>query len=253
MAGIRVLMVLIILIVPLFVGCMGDEKADEAFNKRLDDLEKGQTDILAMLDAAEVNQKELMKLIKSGSQARPAAQAKPSIDYNKVHNIPIANSPIRGNAKALITVVEFSDFECPYCSKLQPTLKQVLEAYQDKVRLVYKEFPLSFHKQAKNASKAALAAREQGTYWEMHDLIFKDYNKLNEEKFKEYAVKLGLDMERFMKDFKSDQYDAQILRDIKLGTSIGVRGTPSLFMNGKRMGARSFDAFKTLIEGYLKK
>ena len=251
MTGIRVFMVLIILIVPLFVGCIDNDEEDRAFNQRLEDIESSQQIVLTKIESIEANQKEMMKLIKSGVQARPAA--KPSIDYNKVHNIPVLNSPIRGNAKAPITVVEFSDFECPYCARLQPTLKQVLDAYPDKVRLVYKDFPLSFHKQAKNASKAALAAGEQGKYFEMHDLIFKDYNKLNEEKFKEYAVKLGLDMERFMKDFKSDKYNAQIQRDIALGQSVGVRGTPSLFMNGKRMGARSFDAFKTSIEGYLKK
>ena len=251
MTGIRVFMVLIILIVPLFVGCIDNDEEDRAFNQRLEDIESSQQIVLTKIESIEANQKEMMKLIKSGVRAKPAA--KPSIDYNKVHNIPVLNSPIRGNAKAPITVVEFSDFECPYCARLQPTLKQVLDAYPDKVRLVYKEFPLSFHKQAKNASKAALAAGEQGKYFEMHDLIFKDYNKLNEEKFKEYAVKLGLDMERFMKDFKSDKYNAQIQRDIALGQTVGVRGTPSLFMNGKRMGARSFDAFKTLIEGYLKK
>lgn len=247
MTGIRVWMVLIILIVPLFVGCIDNDEKDRAFNQRLEDIESSQQIILTKIESIEANQEEMMKLFKSGKQA------KPSIDYNKVHKIPILNSPIRGNVKAPVTIIEFSDFECPYCARLQPTLKQVLEAYPDKVRLVYKDFPLSFHKQAKNASKAALAAREQGKYWEMHDLIFKDYNKLNEDKFKEYAVKLGLDMDRFMKDFKSDQYDAQIQRDIKLGAGIGVRGTPSLFMNGKRMSARSFDAFKTLIEGYLKK
>ena len=247
MTGIRVLMVLIILIVPLFVGCIDNDEEDRAFNQRLEDIESSQQIILTKIESIEANQKEMMKLVKSGKRA------KPSVDYNKTYNIPVANSPVRGNVKAPVTIFEFSDFECPYCARLQPTLKQVLEAYPDKVRLVYKDFPLSFHKQAKNASRAALAAGEQGKYWEMHDLIFKDYNKLNEDKFKEFANKLGLDMERFMKDSKSNQYDARIQRDIKLGAGIGVRGTPSLFMNGKRMGARSFDAFKTLIERYIKK
>ena len=180
-----------------------------------------------------------MKKISKSIQAQPAKQARPSIDYNKVHNIPVANSPIRGNAKAPVTIVEFSDFECPYCARLQPTLKQVLDIYPDKVRLVYKEFPLSFHKQAKNASKAAHSAGEQGKYWEMHDLIFKDYNKLSEEKFKEYAEKLGLDMEKFMKDFKSTKYDAQIQRDIALGQKVGVRGTPTLLKRAVRKGGIS--------------
>ena len=242
MTVIRMLMVLMVLMIPLLAGCTEKEGA---YDKRLENMEETQKDLLAMMVDIESNQQKMMKLVKS-IKAKPAKRTKPSIDYNKVHKLPILNSPIRGNVKAPITVVEFSDYECPYCARFQPTLKQVLDAYPDKVRLVYKDFPLSFHKQAKNASKAALSAGEQGKYFEMHDLIFK-------EKFKGYAVKLDLDMERFMKDFKSNKYDAQIQRDIALGQSVGVRGTPTLFMNGKRMGARSFDAFKTLIEGYSKK
>ena len=162
MTGIRMFMVLIMLMVPLLAGCMDKEGA---YDKRLENMEETQKDLLAMMTDVEANQQKMMKLIKAAAQAPPAAPGKPSIDYNKIHNIPDLNSPIRGNAKAPVTVVEFSDFECPYCSKLQPTLKQVLEAYPDKVRLIYKEFPLSFHKQAKNASKAGLAAKEQGKYW----------------------------------------------------------------------------------------
>ena len=247
MTAIRVFMVLVILIVPLFVGCIDNDEEDRALNLRLEDIESSQQIILAKIESIETNQKEMMKLIK------PVQAGRPAIDYNKVHNIPIGNSPVRGNPNAPVTIVEFSDFQCPYCSRLQPTLKQVLKEYPDKVKLVFKEFPLSFHKEAKNASKATLAAGEQGKYWEMHDLVFENYNKLNEEKFKEIALKLGLDMDRFMKDYKSNKYDEGIQKDINLGTSIGVRGTPSIFMNGKRMGPRAFDDFKTLIEGYLKK
>lgn len=250
MTGIRVVMVLMMLIFPLFVGCIDNDEEDRAMNLRLEDIESSQQIILTKIESIEADQKEVIKLLKSGAQAK---EAKPGIDYNKIHNLPVLDSPVRGNVKAPVTIVEFSDFECPYCSRLQPTLKQVLEAYPDKVRLVYKDFPLSFHKQAKNASKASFAAGEQGKYWEMHDLIFQNFKGLNEDKFKEFAVKLGLDMAKFMEDYKSSKYDARIQRDINLGTSVGVRGTPSLFMNGKRMGARSFDAFKTLIEGYLKK
>jgi protein-disulfide isomerase len=249
MTGIRMLMVLMMLIVPLLAGCI-DEKENQALIQRLDDIESSQQIILTKVESLEANQKEMMKLVKSGVQARAA---KPSVDYNKVHNIPVADSHIRGNVNAPVTIVEFSDFECPYCARLQPTLKQVLDAYPDKVRLVYKDFPLSFHKQAQNASRASLAAGEQGKYWEMHDMIFQNFKGLTEDKFKGFAEKLGLDMERFMKDFKSGKYDARIQRDIKLGMSIGVRGTPSLFLNGKRMSSRSFDTFKSMIEGYPKK
>ena len=247
MFGKRCLIVLMVLIVPLLVGCMEKEKVDNVYEQRLDNVEKAQKEMLAKIESVEASQKEIMKLAKQGRRGKPPA------DFNKVHNIPAGNSPVRGNPNAAVTIVEFSDFQCPYCSRLQPTLDQVLEAYPDKVKLVFKNFPLSFHKQAKNASKAAFAAGEQGKYWEMHDLVFENFNELSEAKFKELASKLGLDMEKFMKDYNSDKYDAQIQQDIKLGMSIGVRGTPALFLNGKRMGARSFEVFKTLIEGHLKK
>ena len=237
--------VMIVLIVPLFAGCA--EKKDEAYEQRLERIEETQKEILAKIGSVESGQKEIAKLFKQVKTGKPA------IDYNKVHKIPVGSSPVRGNPAATVTIVEFSDFQCPYCSKLQPTIKQVLKAYPDKVKLVFKEFPLSFHKEAKNATKATLAAGEQGKYWEMHDLVFENFNKLNETKFMEIASKLGLDMDRFLKDYKCNKYDTRIQQDISLGTSIGVRGTPSLFMNGKRMKSRSFEAFKTSIEEYLEK
>ncbi|HDH51264.1 MAG TPA: thioredoxin, partial [Nitrospirae bacterium] len=136
---------------------------------------------------------------------------------------------------------------------LQPTLKQVLDAYPKEVRLVYKQFPLSFHPQARNASKAALAAGEQGKFWEMHDIVFANHNKLSEEKFKEFAAKIGLNAAKFDADYKSNKYDKQIQDEITLGNTVGVRGTPSLYLNGKKMAGRSLNDFKTAIDSALKK
>ena len=185
--------------------------------------------------------------------APAAAPGRPTIDYNKVHNLPIGASPVKGNREAKVTITEFSDFQCPYCSRLQPTLKDVLKAYPNDVKLVFKDFPLSFHKEARNAAKAARAAGEQGKYWEMHDLIFENFSKVNEAMFKDFATKLNLDMNKFMADFNSSKYDALIQQDINLGRQAQVTGTPTLFMNGKRMQRRSLEDFKQLIEGYLKK
>jgi protein-disulfide isomerase len=183
---------------------------------------------------------------------RTAAPRKPNIDYNKVHNLPLGTSAIKGNKDAPVTIVEFSDFQCPYCARVQPTLRQVLQAYPNEVKLVYKDFPLSFHQHARNAAKAARAAGEQGKYWEMHDLIFEKYSSLTVEMFKEFAAKLNLDMNRFASDFSSNKYDNLIQQDMNLGRKAGVAGTPTLFMNGKRMKSRSFVDFKTAIDGYLK-
>jgi protein-disulfide isomerase len=233
----NLLIMIMLLAVPLFIaGCVD--------KKQLDRIEQNQADILAKVKVLEE------KIAKMPAAAAPR---RPTIDYNKVHNLPIGSSAVKGKMSAKVTITEFSDFQCPYCSKLQPTLKQVLEAYPNDVKLVFKDFPLSFHKQAKNAAKAARAAGEQGKYWEMHDLIFENFNKVNEQMFKDFATKLNLDMNRFTADYSSNKYDMLIQDDINLGRAAGVTGTPSLFMNGKRMQRRSFEDFKQLIEGYLKK
>jgi len=234
--GRKLIFLLLLSIVLLAAGCVD--------KKKIEDMEKTQKDILAKLSAIEENQKEIMKVL------RPRRRM---VDYNRVYNIPLGNSPIRGNPNAPVTIVEFSDFQCPYCAGLEPTLKQVLKAYPDDVRLVYKDFPLSRHRQAKNAARAAHAAGEQGKYWEMHDLIFENNTKLSEDMFRKLAERLNLDINRFMADYRSNRYDRQIQNDINLGKSIGVTGTPTLFINGKRMRYRSFNDFKAAIEGYLKK
>lgn len=232
------LIIFILLVVPfLLSGCVDKEKVDS--------IEETLKEIHTTLKSLET---KIDKIPKTA-----AAPRRPTIDYNKVHTFSLDNSAIKGNKNAPVTIVEFSDFQCPYCAKVQPTLKQVLNAYPNEVRLVYKDFPLSFHKQAKNAAKAARAAGEQGKYWEMHDLIFEKYNTLTVPMFKEFAAKLNLDMSRFETDFGSNKYDKFIQNDITMGRNAGVTGTPSLFVNGKRMQGRSFDDFKATIEGYLKK
>ena len=230
---------LVMVLVPvLLAGCVD--------KNQLDRIEEGQKDILAKLEKIEEAQKNMPKAFQPQPQ-------RPTIDFNQVHELPIGGSAIMGKKDAPVTIVEFSDFQCPYCARLQPTLKQVLDAYPNDGKLVYKDFPLSFHKQATNAAKAARAAGEQGKYWEMHDLIFKDYNTLADDSFKKYAEQLNLDVNRFMTDFQSTKYDVLIQADIALGRKVGVQGTPTLFLNGKRMQQRSFEHFKELIDAALKK
>ena len=233
----RSLIVLALLMISLFlISCVDKGK--------IENIEEQLTNIHATLTKLE---EKIDKLPRTA-----AAPRKPTVDYNKVHNLPLGTSAIKGNKNAPVTIVEFSDFQCPYCARVQPTLKQVLKAYPDEVKLVYKDFPLSFHQQAKNAAKAARAAGEQGKYWEMHDLIFEKYSSLTVEMFREFAAKLNLDMNRFASDFSSNKYDNLIQQDMNLGRKAGVAGTPTLFMNGKRMKSRSFVDFKTAIDGYLK-
>jgi protein-disulfide isomerase len=134
-----------------------------------------------------------------------------------------------------------------------PVLEQVLEKNPNQVKLVFKNFPLRNHKFAMPAAIAALAAEKQGRFWEFHDLLFKDYSRLNEQKVKEIAQQLNLDMEKFEKDRKDPQIRTLINRDLAEGNRAGVRGTPTVFINGRLLRNRSMAGFQELIEKALKK
>ena len=133
-----------------------------------------------------------------------------------------------------------------------PELEQVLERYPNQVKLVFKNFPLRNHKFSMQAAIAALAAEKQGKFWEFHDLLFKDYNYLNEQKIEEIAQQLKLNMEKFDKDRKDPQIMAMINRDLAEGNQAGVRGTPTVFINGRLLRNRSMAGFQELIEKALK-
>jgi len=134
-----------------------------------------------------------------------------------------------------------------------PLLEQVLEKYPKDVKVVFKNFPLRMHKFGKPAATAALAAGKQGKFWEFHDLLFKDHNRLNQEKVEEIARELNLDMEKFEKDLKDPSFPLLISRDMAEGNRAGVRGTPTVFVNGKRLRRRNMEGFQELIEQQLKK
>ena len=129
-----------------------------------------------------------------------------------------------------------------------PVLEQVLEKNPNQVKLVFNNFPIRNHKFAMPAAIAALAAEKQGKFWEFHDLLFKDYNRLNEQKVKEIAQQLKLDMEKFEKDRKDPRISAIINRDLAEGNRAGVRGTPTIFINGRLLRNRSMAGFQELIE-----
>ena len=133
-----------------------------------------------------------------------------------------------------------------------PELEQVLEKYPNQVKLVFKNFPLRNHKFSMQAAIAALAAEKQGRFWEFHDLLFKDYSRLSEEKVREIAQQLNLDMEKFEKDRKDPQIMTMINRDIAEGNQAGVRGTPTVFINGRLLRNRSMAGFDELIDKALK-
>lgn len=143
------------------------------------------------------------------------------------------DSPSKGTLMAPVTIVEFSDFECPHCRLAAPELRRAIEELDGKARLVFKNFPLAGHKHAVEAAQAALAAHAQGQFWPMHDLIFEAQRDLNRAKLEGFATQLGLDMERFRRDLDSEEIADAVKADKELGKRLGVDGTPAIFVNGR--------------------
>ena len=161
---------------------------------------------------------------------------------------------IRGNPNAPVTIIEFSDFECPFCKAAQPTLARLLSKYDGKVRLSYRDFPLnSIHPHAQSAAEAARCAGEQKKFWEYHDLIFADPAKLDPAALRGHARTIGLDEKQFDSCLSSGKFQPQIQTDVDAGTASGVNGTPGFFINGILIsGAQPAAVFEQLIDSELK-
>jgi protein-disulfide isomerase len=161
--------------------------------------------------------------------------------------------PTRGPADAPVTIVEFSDFQCPFCSRVIPTLDRVIEEYGDKVQLIFRQFPLrNIHPEAQKAAEASLCADDQGKFWEMHDLMFADQGGLSIDKLKEKAGELELDLVVFGECLDSDKYAEQVEADLQAGSGAGVSGTPALFINGRFLsGAQPYDVIAKVIDDEL--
>jgi protein-disulfide isomerase len=211
----------------------------------LKELKEGQKAILERMEKLEKAQKEMLA---SWQERFPK---RPSIDYDRVFDIEVGKSPVRGAKDAKVTLVEFSDFQCPYSRLAQPLLENLLKAYPDDLRHVYKNFPLGFHKEAMPAAKACLAAGLQGKFWEMQKVVFENPKNLSEADLKKYAGKVGLDLERFERDFKGEEVEKQVQEDLAAAKKAAVTGTPTLFLNGKRVRDRSEEAMKREIDGIL--
>ncbi len=166
-----------------------------------------------------------------------------------------AGSPSMGPADAPVTIVEFSDFQCPYCARAHSTLEKVVENYAPKVRLVFRQFPLiKIHHDAERAAEAALCANQQGKFWEMHDAMFADQSKLSAEGLKETAKTLGLDEAQFNACLDSNEFKDEISADSEAGATVGVSGTPAFFINGRPLnGAVSYDVVAKIVDEELAK
>jgi protein-disulfide isomerase len=189
--------------------------------------------------------------------AEDTGPAKPPRDSYEIWQAPVdvKNDHILGNNdEALVTVVEFSDFECPFCSRGRTTIEEVKKEYGDKVRIVFRHHPLPFHKNARPAHKASIAAGMQGKFWQFHDKAFDNARELTEDNYKVWAKEIGLDMAKFEKDYADPKLDKQIEKDLEMAGAISVRGTPNFLINGRKVvGAQPLPVFKAVVDEELEK
>jgi protein-disulfide isomerase len=161
--------------------------------------------------------------------------AEPAPQLDDPIKISTTGDPVKGPSNARVTIVEFSDFQCPFCSKAVTESKALMRQFPNDVKLIFKQFPLDDHAQAEFGAEAALAAQTQGKFWEMHDLMYAGYPNLSRETVMGYAKKLGLDMSRFTSEVDSHKYKARVQSEEQEGENAGVGGTPTFFIDGKKL------------------
>jgi len=194
---------------------------------------------------------EIRKALELSDFAKRAAQR----DRLMLDPVPIAidKAPFKGPANAKITLVEFSDFQCPYCAQAVGYLNETLKAFPNDVRLVFKQYPLEMHANARISSAAALAAHAQGKFWPMHDKMYANYKQLTRPNILAWAKEIGLDMVRFTADLDSPWIKQLVDKDYAAGEKIGVEATPTIFINGKKyQGSLEPESFKKVIAQELK-
>ena len=199
-------------------------------------------------------QKEQEATLAFAEQLRRASTIQVNISAPKspVFAIATDDQPAKGTANAPVTIVAFSDFECPSCARQHPVLERIVNEFGERVRLVMRDFPLSQHANARKAAEAAEAAREQGKYWEYAAILFRNQSALGVEKLRQYASELGLDRARFDASLDSGKFAEKVQRDVVDGHKLGINGTPTLYINGQRVADNSYESVKAAIETALK-
>ncbi len=226
-------------------GCADPQEISE-IKAKVDEIQASQKDIVAKLEGVSKVQQQILAKVPA------AAPRPPQEDPNKVYKIPAGNSYAMGPENAPVTIIEFSDFQCPFCAQAATLMKQVTDAYPKDVRFIYKNYPLPFHKEAMPAAKAAIAAGKQGKFFEMHDKLFENYRTLSAEFYVKTAGEIGLDVEKFKKDMNDPATQALVDQEMKEAREADVRGTPTIFINGKKPQGRSFELYKSIIDDALK-
>jgi protein-disulfide isomerase len=179
------------------------------------------------------------KAVREGMAREQVEQLyKERFDVSSAKTIPLEGSPSRGPEGAPVLIVEFADFECPFCQKLAPDLDALWEKRKDKVRFVYKFMPLAMHAHSQIAARAAIAAQGQGKFWEMHQLLFANGQRLEQQDLEKYAKSVGLDVDRFRADMNAPATTARIEADRKLADDLGVKGTPTIYIDGREYDSK---------------
>jgi len=217
-----------------------DENKSQLGNQTLDQVKPRIVEFLKQQKAGERQQAFVDEL---KAKYKTTVSLKPP-----VVEVSAAGRPARGPDKAPITIIEFSDYQCPYCKRAHVTVEQVMQTYGDKVKLVYRDYPLPFHENARPAAEAAACANAQGKFWEYHQKLW-GASDLSTEKLKAMAGEIGLDQKKFDECLAKQEFKAVIDKDIADGASVGVSGTPAFFINGYSIsGAQPYPKFRKLIE-----
>jgi protein-disulfide isomerase len=237
-------------------GCQGSGSFAK-LQESLAQIDQKQDAILARLDQLE-QKIGSMPAAAPGKPGDPKAPAGPQgrPDPALAYKATVDDAHVKGSQQALVTIVEWSDFQCPFCSRVNPTMEQIAKEYGDKVRVAFKHNPLPMHNRALPGAVAAEAAGKQGSdkFWKMHDLLFANAKDLTDENFAKWAAEIGLDVEKFKTDMKDPALEKKVKEQQAQGAKLGARGTPAFFVNGRFLsGAQPFEAFKKLIDEELAK
>ncbi len=239
----------------LLISCFEADTAN--IEKAINKVQDNQKIILQKIESLEKGQQALRKNLASNAKAAPKKDNKPKADPNKVYNVAVGNSVVKGNPNAKVTITEWMDFQWPYCAKSVSLVDDILKKYPNDVKVVIKNFPLSFHKQAMKAAKYVLAAKNQGKYSELYTVVMENYRQLktNEDLPLQLAGELGLDVEQLKRDANSPAIANQIQIEIDELKNSGIprMSVPKFLINGKEPQGRSLDAFSAVIDAELKK
>ncbi len=227
-----------------------DKLSQEDFDKMMGSFLEKDANVEKLGNALET----LFRKKRAEQQQAAARDAEKQLEeqFKNPVKVAVGDSPSKGPKDAKVTIIEFSDFQCPFCKKGAERMDEVLKAYPKDVKLVFKNLPLPFHPEAKPAAIAALAAGKQGKFWEMHDALFNNQGALSSKLYDRLAKELGLDLAKFKKDSADPAIAKMVDEDAALATKLGIRGTPGFFVNGVQVrGAQPLPKFKELVDRWL--